>query len=147
MRKWGDSTYKKDAFYIYAIKNTVSQKIYVGCTTDIKKRMQQHFYVLRRGKHSEKDMQADFDKYGKDSFEVKVITSFENKLEASAFETFMMKLLKSQNPECGYNARDHKGNSPIAIADRWRTPVSNWSSGKRNYHFRKYGILLPPEYA
>lgn len=147
MKKRGGNTYKeRDTYYIYTIKNIITKKIYVGCTMSMKGRMQQHLYMLEHGKHPKKEMQSDFNKYGKESFDAKVFTSCKNKQRASALETFTMKVLKSQEPEFGYNVGDRKGNSPLAKADKWRTPVWNWSNGKRSYYFRKYGILLPPEY-
>ena len=108
--------------------------------------MEQHLRLLNRGEHPKKEMQSDFDKYGKESFEVKVFTSCKDGQQASMIETFVMKILKSQNPKYGYNTGDPKGNSPLAIADRWRTKPWNWSDSKRHYYFTKHGILLPPHY-
>ena len=53
---------------IYKIVNTVSGKAYVGQSQNIKKRIAEHFRLLRRGKHSNPRLQNAFNKYGEDSF-------------------------------------------------------------------------------
>lgn len=136
----------RDTFYVYTIKNTVTKRIYVGYTMNVKERTRQHLHSLEIGKHCKKEMQSDYNKYGKDSFEIKVFTSCDNMQKASMIETIVMKILKSQDPQYGYNIGDPKGNSPLAIADRWRTIPWNWSDSRRFYYFTKHGVLLPPKY-
>lgn len=136
----------RDTFYIYTIRNTATKRIYVGYTMNVKERAKQHLHALEIGKHYKKEMQSDYDKYGKDSFEIKVFTSCDNMQKASMVETIVMKILKSQDPKYGYNIGDPKGNSPLAIADRWRTYPRNWSDSRRAYYYRKYGVLFPPQY-
>ncbi len=91
-------------------------------------------------------MQNDFDNFGEDSFEFRTLASSANKWEASRIETFMMKVLKSQDPKYGYNYKDKKGNSPLAIADRWRTIPPNWADGHRVHYYMKHHVLLPPRH-
>ena len=61
---------------VYIIKNEVTGKIYVGRSSNLKVRVQQHMNLLRRGMHPVEDMQADFDEYG-DHFRVIVIDKIE----------------------------------------------------------------------
>ena len=134
------------SYYIYVITNAVTQKHYVGCTADIESRITIHKWALKKHKHPMELMQADYDKYGAESFRVRIFSERIGLESASQLEAFMMKVLKSQNPKHGYNYKDRKGNSPLAIADRWRTYPRNWSDEKRAYYYRKYGVLLPPEH-
>lgn len=46
---------------VYEIYNTASGKRYIGFTGEPKSRFAEHFYSLRKGNHSIKDMQADYD--------------------------------------------------------------------------------------
>lgn len=54
---------------IYWIKNSITNLIYIGSSTDIAKRLSKHFSQLRKGSHPNKTLLKDFNKYGQDSFE------------------------------------------------------------------------------
>lgn len=54
---------------IYAIRNEVNGKMYIGSAIDISRRLATHFYRLRTNKHPSKHLQAAFNKYGEDAFE------------------------------------------------------------------------------
>ena len=133
-------------FYIYIITNKVTHKSYVGVSSNIKKRFENHRRALKRHDHPMEMMQDDYNKYGADSFVYKVFTKCSRKWESRRIETIVMKILKTQNPKYGYNYKDRKGNAPLAIADRWRTDPRNWSDNRRLWHYDKYGVLLPPYY-
>ena len=60
--------YKTDTSGIYKIVNRVTGKCYVGQSVTIKKRIREHFRLLRQGKHSNPHLQRAFDKYGPDAF-------------------------------------------------------------------------------
>lgn len=45
---------------IYKITNLKNGKVYVGQSKNIFKRREQHFIALRRGRHENKEMQADY---------------------------------------------------------------------------------------
>ena len=53
---------------IYKIVNSVNGKTYVGQSQNIKKRVAEHFRLLRNGKHNNPRLQNAFNKYGEDSF-------------------------------------------------------------------------------
>ena len=57
---------------IYMIKNNVSNKPYIGRSVNPERRISAHFQALRRGE-GYKDMQKDFDNYGEESFEAKIL--------------------------------------------------------------------------
>lgn len=139
--------HNQSTYYIYTLQNTVTKRIYVGCTRSVKDRIHQHLKLLQVHRHSMGLMQKDYDLHGEASFKSSICFQCSNKEEASRIETFVMKILKSQDPVYGYNYKDRKGNSPLAIADRWRTVPRNWANNHRASVYVKKGILLPPVYA
>ena len=60
--------YAEDHIGIYRIVNTVSNKAYVGQSLRVKKRVQEHFRLLRLGKHTNQHLQRSYDKHGEDAF-------------------------------------------------------------------------------
>ena len=61
---------------VYKIENTKTGQTYIGQTTAYKKRWGQHRYFLRLNKHQNHKLQEDYNKYGLDSFEFKIIKEF-----------------------------------------------------------------------
>lgn len=59
--------------FVYAIYNNVTERIYIGQSNDVAKRYIHHCRDLQQGKHSSKEMQSDFDRYGQDSFELYIV--------------------------------------------------------------------------
>lgn len=122
---------------IYTIKNTVNNKIYVGKAQSPEHRHKRHLYLLRTGKHTSKSLQLDYLKYGESAFRFDVLFSVSDDAEAKRMEVFMMKVLKTQSHEYGYNDSDKSGTSPGAIASRWRIPAHLWNNcGKAVLHER-----------
>ena len=54
---------------IYAIKNIIDNKYYVGSSTNVKHRIQTHKRELLKGSHDVRPMQMDFNKHGQENFE------------------------------------------------------------------------------
>jgi group I intron endonuclease len=53
---------------IYALKNKVTGKAYIGYTGKLSKRFREHRCLLRNGKHSEWKLQDDWFIYGEENF-------------------------------------------------------------------------------
>lgn len=53
---------------IYKIINLVDGKIYIGSCAEFKRRSTQHHSALKSNRHSNKHLQASFNKYGTDAF-------------------------------------------------------------------------------
>lgn len=64
-------------FYTYEIKCHESSKSYYGSTTNFKKRIQQHRYLLCRDRHHSAHLQKAWNKYGADAFEFILLNTFE----------------------------------------------------------------------
>ena len=61
---------------VYEIVNTITGKSYVGSTTALNRRWNEHKNLLRKGVHESPALQADYDKYGKDAFEFLTIQEY-----------------------------------------------------------------------
>lgn len=94
-------------YTIYAIQCTSNKKLYIGATKqELKERIQVHLSKLRKGKHSNKLLQKDFEKYGEDKFyfyELETEVPYENKDK----EKFYMNKYKTYIEENGYNKIDN----------------------------------------
>lgn len=55
---------------IYGIVNTINNKIYIGSSSLISRRVSKHFSELRNNRHTNKKLQDDYNKYGLDKFRV-----------------------------------------------------------------------------
>lgn len=66
--------------YIYRIKNNANGMVYIGSTVEPKKRLRRHRSSLASGDHTNAPLQADWLKYGEQSFEFQLVLSavFEN---------------------------------------------------------------------
>ena len=53
---------------VYQIINTINGKQYIGSSINISIRKYRHFYLLRKGKHTNGHLQSAFDKYSEQSF-------------------------------------------------------------------------------
>lgn len=80
-----------DAGYVYAIRNTVNNRAYIGSTTNYKSRWHTHRSTLRRGVHHSFILQKAWNKYGEAafSFEMLVVCPKDQRLE---YETRLMTL-------------------------------------------------------
>jgi|694.fasta_scaffold145206_3 group I intron endonuclease len=58
---------------IYTITNKLNNKCYLGSSTNIQRRWQQHRTELKHNKHNNKKLQNAYNKYGKHNFIYKVI--------------------------------------------------------------------------
>lgn len=55
-------------YYVYAIKNIVNNKMYVGITKNLRSRWYHHKYDLKNNHHANSKLQNAYNKYGKDKF-------------------------------------------------------------------------------
>lgn len=80
-----------DAGYIYAIKNRVNGRAYIGSTINYKSRWHTHRSTLRRGVHHSFILQKAWDKYGESAFDFQVLLVCP-KDQRIQYETFCMPL-------------------------------------------------------
>ena len=58
---------------IYMIANNITHNIYIGESLDIKRRRKEHYNALKTGQHYNLKMQHDYNLYGEESFEFKIL--------------------------------------------------------------------------
>ena len=98
----------KNNLTIYAIKNKTTGKIYIGRTRpEPEKRFTEHITALRCKRHSSKEMQVDFEKYGLKDFEFYVLES-NLKYDDREKEQYYMDLYNTQDKKYGYNSKYKK---------------------------------------
>lgn len=64
-----------DILYIYKITNKENGMGYIGSTGFLEKRQYQHFLALNKGVHPNIRLQKDYNKFGREAFEVIVLDS------------------------------------------------------------------------
>ena len=67
-----------DNYGVYQLRNIQNDNIYIGSSTRMRKRWNEHKSDLRHGKHDNTRMQSDFDAYGECSFEFSVLECTDN---------------------------------------------------------------------
>ena len=89
---------------IYKITNLKNNKAYIGQSTDIKSRWNNHKIELRNNTHRNSHLQNSFNKYGEDAFEFRILErTFEENLDNA--EEYWINYFDSTNPEKGYNLK------------------------------------------
>ncbi|KSU83250.1 group I intron endonuclease [Fictibacillus enclensis] len=63
---------------VYAIKNTVNHKVFVGSTRNLKT-LNGRKFELEQGSSTNRELQADWNFYGKDAFQFEVLETLEKK--------------------------------------------------------------------
>lgn len=97
---------------IYAIRCKANGKMYIGKTeaARIRARINQHLQYLERNSHNY-HFQKDFNKYGKDAFEYRVLEIYDER-EADEIdfhrlhEYEWMKIYRTTDKKYGYNTED-----------------------------------------
>lgn len=101
----GDSSFNHDSedySGIYKIKNLETDKVYIGQTRDVTRRLNEHRAALRGNRHYNQHLQNSWNKYGENSFTFKIVQpcSVEN---LTVVENNWMEYYRSYNPDYGYN--------------------------------------------
>lgn len=87
---------------VYAIVNEASEKIYIGSTRNLFKRIPKHKYMLNKNRHDNAHLQASYNKYGKGVFKYYVVKecSIDNLVKV---EQKYMDLFECCDRQVGYN--------------------------------------------
>jgi group I intron endonuclease len=83
--------YKSDICGIYKIVNKVTGQCYVGQSQRVRKRLKEHFRLLRWGKHTNPHLQNAYNKYGSDAFYGAVEVECKNLDELDQLENAFLK--------------------------------------------------------
>ena len=87
---------------VYAIKNKMNNKVYIGSSINILNRWKKHENELNRNRHHSEHLQYAWNKYGKENFEFMILEecSEENVRER---EQYYIDYYTSYDAEYGYN--------------------------------------------
>jgi group I intron endonuclease len=83
---------------IYKITNILSNKVYVGCASNIRTRWNDHLYDLRKGQHCNYYLQKAWLKHGESNFKFEII-------ELCGREYYWAEQLECLNKSKGYNLK------------------------------------------
>ena len=87
---------------VYCIRCKVNNKAYIGSSANIKKRWDSHKSALRTGKHYNKQLQEDYDKYGADNFLYTILINCESQM-LTKYEDMYILLFNTKDISMGYN--------------------------------------------
>ena len=87
---------------VYCIRCKVNNKAYIGSSANIKKRLSNHKSSLKAGKHINKQLQEDYNKYGADSFLYLVLINCKSS-ELHRYEYIYMEMFSTRDKAIGYN--------------------------------------------
>lgn len=87
---------------IYSILNKKNGKIYIGLTSNVKRRFKEHKSELRRNKHYNPYLQNAWNKYGESSFEFNILEYCLDE-ELSNNEEWWIDFFNSTDKSIGYN--------------------------------------------
>lgn len=122
----------------------MNNKVYIGKSRNIYKRIHQHLYDLKnsRSSNSNTHLSRAFNKYGVDIFEYSVLEYLpEDEALVSRRELHWMKAFNSLNRDFGYNIRSDS-DSRMVVHNQTRLKISKrlkkeWSGGVRDGHSEK----------
>jgi group I intron endonuclease len=123
---------------IYAIRNKINNKRYVGSSKSVYYRWkQQHLTELRSNTHFNTYLQYSWNKYGEDNFEFIVIEECDLKLLTER-ESFWIEHYKSWDRQFGYNLI-RIVNGRIVMSEETRLKMSNnlkqrWNTKLETYY-------------
>ena len=114
---------------IYAIQHNETGRIYVGNTSKLTRRIGDHMWQLKSGKHCNKEMQKDYDEYG-DDYSVYVLDKIEDGSQKIK-EMEWMEKLGTYDVRVGYNHNDpwfrRKRPREVKITEGIPVPNEVWS--------------------
>lgn len=102
-------SYKSRKPGIYIIRNTITNKVYIGSSLDPKARIKEHFNSLSKNLHHSKYLQNSYNKHGKEVFEFGTIEYVSNKNDLLSKEQFWIDFYNSYKR--GYNVCPCAGNT------------------------------------
>lgn len=107
---------------VYAIRNNTTNRMYIGSSSNVFRRIHQHFTALQSHRHPILDMQKDFDEHG-DSYTVTILDTIENWSERDKEYEWQAKY-QSNVYGTGYNYQDTKWRTDELAEKRTKLQVT-----------------------
>ena len=111
---------------IYYIKNTINNKLYIGQSVDVNRRLSDHKRALKNGTDS-KHLQKSYNSYGKESFEFVVLKVCAID-ELDYWEKYYIKLWNTHDEDFGYNL-DYGGSKSRLMSEETKQLMSRSRTG------------------
>lgn len=92
---------------IYAIQHQITKKMYIGSSANVEDRLKSHLIALRSRKHTNKQLQEDFNKYG-ENYKFYILGEISDSNTKRLEYDFQFKY-KTKDPKYGYNSKDNGG--------------------------------------
>lgn len=99
---------------IYAIRNLLDQKLYVGSAMFLERRKKEHFQALRGGYHFNRHLQCAWRRDGEANFVFEVLEIVPDRADLIAREQYYIDSLRAYDDSVGYNLR-RKAESNLGI--------------------------------
>lgn len=112
---------------IYIYQNKINNKIYIGQTKNLKKRISDHKYKSLNIKYNH-PFYNSIRKYGLDNFNIVELEQVENNF-ADESEEFWIQFFRSWDREFGYNI-ELGGNKNKIVSEETKQKISNTNLGK-----------------
>ena len=102
--------------YLYQIRNKINSMKYIGISYRIDKRIEEHLKKLKKGDHVCEDFQADFNKFGEESFVFEVIfeTAFVSSDQKALIERLAILTMNNL-----YNVNQYKFKTKVSHKKRF----------------------------
>ena len=124
---------------IYTITNTVTGKLYLGCSKNVNGREKVHMRALARNKHKNKPLNKDVVKYGIENFLFELLEECEvNHL--IAMECYWANMLSARNPKYGYNIK------PMNAAVKYETIEAKKKEVIKKQEWKEFNIRTNGRY-
>jgi len=120
------ATYLQSNPGIYKITSIASGKIYIGCASNVRTRINGHLYDLRQNKHHNSYLQKAWIKYGEENFVFEIVEKCDiNDLHAK--ENYWVNELNCLDRTIGYNLKptDPNGNSIHSEETKEKLRIAN----------------------
>jgi len=79
---------------VYRITNTRNDKSYIGCGTDLPAKINRHIAELKFGSHRNRELQEEWNLFGKSSFQFEVLDELDHKEDSEITPIEERKVLK-----------------------------------------------------
>lgn len=124
----------------YQIKNIINGKRYIGKSTNIKNRWQQHRSDLRAGRHHNKQLQNEWNTYGEDNFLMELLFECSDNDTLNEKEKYYIEKFNTTNSEYGYNLT--KGGDSYEIVEETREKLRGLGSKFSEEEVRQIKLAL-----
>jgi group I intron endonuclease len=121
-----DNGFEKHTSGIYRIRNTITNKVYIGSSRDMFERRAEHRRLLRKGEHRSVKLQRSFDKHGEEAFVFEILEEVKDKLRLCDLEQVWIDWYSASVE--GYNMSGRA--SRIELTPEVKKKLSRIRSGK-----------------